>query len=237
MNIVIVLAGGKGTRMMQDIPKQFIDLDGKPIVAHTLEKFNNCRAIDGIVVVCIESHKVTMKEICDKFYIDKLINVISGGDTRHQSILCGLRHVEEKYGTLDDIKVLLHNANMPLVTEENINSCINDCKDLSDITTSVAKCTGYFYNIEQDNSLGLGPDRNNIVSAKVPEAMYLKTALDLYERDCFKEKQYESYTAGMLGIISGLKVIPVVCETTNMKVTTPDDFELVKTYFRNQKKG
>lgn len=236
MNIALILAGGKGTRMMRDIPKQFVDINGKPIIVHTLQKFCECSEIDMIYVVCIETHMKLMDKICKQYHINKVKNIIIGGSSRHKSILNGIKAAKND-GCGGEDKIIIHNANMPLVSEENIINCIKLCDNIDSVVTSVARNTGYFYSYNsKSNKLGIGPDRKNILSAKVPEAMFIDMAFKLYSDKKFMEKEYESYTAGMLGVITGKKVIPVVCETTNIKITTEDDYKLVRTYLKNSNK-
>ena len=82
----------------------------------------------------------------------------------------------------------------------------------------------------KNNKLEIGPDRNEMLSAKVPEAARLSTMCKLYNDKKFSEKKYESYTAGMLGILDDMSVVPVYCESTNFKITTEADYLLADKY-------
>ena len=234
MNVAIILAGGKGTRFGTEHPKQFVEIHEKPLIVHALEKFSKNSNIDEICVVCLENYVSELEEIIKKYDIKKISHIIIGGSTRHESIRNGVNFLRDN-GYPNKTKVIIHNANMPLVTETNINECISLCDD-DTIVTTAAKCHGFFYQID-DGELKIGPDRNDLMHAKVPEGMYLDVACRIYNSPKFEEKIYESYTAGMLGIILGLNIKVSICGSTNMKITTPEDYELVKIYLENEKRG
>lgn len=238
MNIALILAGGIGSRFDSNYPKQFVEIEKKPLIVHTLEKFSNCDEISEIYIVCLKDYVAEMEYIINNYSIDKVKSIIIGGKTRHESIKNGIKYLESKNFN-DTYKVIIHNANMPLVTKSNIIDCINKCNDENIIVTTAATCNGYFYQISnsKDGNLMIGPNRENLLHAKVPEAMYFKTSKDLYLSDIFDEKKYESYTAGMLGIILNKKVEFVKCKSTNMKITTKEDYELVQTYLKKEKMG
>ena len=226
-SIALVLAGGKGLRMNRDIPKQFIDIKDKPLIVHSLQTLDKCDLINEILIVCIKSHIELMREISKNYDIKKVTNVISGGNTRHESICHGITYLS-KTSKMNTV-ILIHNANMPLVTEENIRECLINGNENNTIATSVAKNNGYFYFLK-NNKLEIGPDRNEMLSAKVPEAARLSTMCKLYNDKKFSEKKYESYTAGMLGILDDMSVVPVYCEYTNFKITTEADYLLADKY-------
>ena len=97
MNIVVLTAAGSGTRMHQDIPKQFIHVDNKPIIVYTMEAFENHPSIDAIVVVTLESWKEVLYAYAKQFNISKLKIVVDGGSTGQESIYNGLKAAEKVY--------------------------------------------------------------------------------------------------------------------------------------------
>lgn len=122
MNIALILAGGKGTRIGADVPKQFIEVAGKPIIIHTLEKFQNCSRIDGIVVACICGEWQTeLRNDCNKYNISKLIGICDAGETGLLSARNGINYLS-KYE--NDTIILIHDAVRPFVDEESIISNI-----------------------------------------------------------------------------------------------------------------
>lgn len=235
MTVALILAGGKGTRMMQKIPKQFLTICDKPLIIHTLLKFERCPDVDKIAVICLSEFKPHMQHLLQEYNVSKVKWIIDGGNSRHRSIKAGIDYLFKQSCTNNDI-IIIHNANMPMITIENISKCINLCKKGIDIATTAAKCNGYFYELE-DDKVQIGPDREKMFGAKTPEALKLGSALEIYGLDEFQKKKYESYTAGMLGIEAGKKVGIVLCDSTNIKVTTEDDYRLVSTYLSNEKEN
>ena len=82
MNIAIIIAGGSGKRMQQDIPKQFLNVDDKPVIVYTMEVFQNHPKIDGIIVVCVKGWKEVVKAYAKQFNITKLVDIVDGGECR-----------------------------------------------------------------------------------------------------------------------------------------------------------
>ena len=123
MNIVVLTAAGSGTRMHQDIPKQFIHVDNKPIIVYTMEAFENHPSIDAIVVVTLESWKEVLYAYAKQFNISKLKIVVDGGSTGQESIYNGLKAAEKVYGT-DGNTIIIHDGNRPLVSNEIISDAL-----------------------------------------------------------------------------------------------------------------
>ena len=187
MNIGIILAGGVGTRFGSNLPKQFVNIESKPLIVHTLEKFSKCNKIDKLFIVCLKSHIEEMKNIVEQYEIKKIDEIIPGGNTRHESIKNGINYLIDK-GYDKTTTIIIHNANMPLVKIKNIEECIKKCHE-EVIVTTVAKCNGFFYQKCDNMKLSIGPDRDNIFHAKVPEAMKLSMASELYNDQIFNEKK------------------------------------------------
>lgn len=127
MNIAIVLAGGTGTRVGADIPKQFIEIMDKPILAYTLDNFQNDSEIDAIEVVCHKDWVDNVQKICDKFGITKLRWLTTGGDTFQESTLNGTFYLRDKIDP-DDIVVISFGVS-PFCTPDIINDSIRIAKE------------------------------------------------------------------------------------------------------------
>lgn len=226
MKVALILAGGIGSRMKKPIPKQFIEIEDKPLIIHTLEKFVNCDEIDSIVITCLAGYIDYLKQLCTKYEFKKDIFIIGGGATRAESIKAGLNFLSTRCSE-DDI-VVIHNANMPMITEENIVECLRKIEQDYDVVTTVAKCTECFYELYKGDQLKVGPDRDKTVLAKVPEAVHLGTAQRLYSDPRFMCREYESYATGMVAIMAGMRVGYIYCSTINFKITTEDDYALMR---------
>ena len=125
MNIALIIAGGSGQRMHQDIPKQFIYVYDKPVIIYTLEAFQKHPDIDAIQVVCLDGWHEILRAYAKQFNISKLVGVVSGGKNGQASICNGLSALKDIYNE-DDI-VLVHDAIRPMVSSEIISDCIAKC--------------------------------------------------------------------------------------------------------------
>ena len=124
MNIAVIFAGGSGLRMhTKSRPKQFLELNGKPIIIYTLELFDNHPEIDGIVVACIESWIPFLEKMIRKFEISKVVKIVPGGNSGQDSIYHGLCAAEE-FADGKDANVLIHDGVRPLITEETITRAV-----------------------------------------------------------------------------------------------------------------
>ena len=118
MNIAVIFAGGVGKRMKSSgIPKQFLKIHGVPIIIHTLQKFQECKEVDAIVIACVASHLTYMQELVEQYNINKVQKIVKGGKTGHQSIYNGLIAAKQISKTDKDI-VLIHDGVRPIIDSE-----------------------------------------------------------------------------------------------------------------------
>ena len=118
MNVAIVVAGGKGLRFGGDRPKQFLEVNGSPIIIHTLRQFERCREIGSVIVVLPAEETAGFQSLIEKFALQKVTRVVAGGTTRAQSVKQGLAAI----GDADVVAV--HDAVRPLVTPDEIDSVV-----------------------------------------------------------------------------------------------------------------
>ncbi len=185
MNIAVIFAGGTGSRMhSKEKPKQFLEMNNKPIIIHTVEHFENHPLIDAIVVVCIESWIKYFENLIYKYRLDKIKIVVPGGMTGQLSIyngLCAARKLAIKKKDENAI-VLIHDGVRPLINEkvitDNINSVI---KHGSAITTAIVNETVLVVN-DDTCSINYVPSRKNSRVARAPQSFYLKDILQVHEQ-------------------------------------------------------
>ena len=134
MNVAVIIAGGSGSRMHQDIPKQFINVYDKPVIIYTLEGFQRHPEIDAIEVVCLDGWHDILKAYAKQFNIDKLKWVVSGGNTGQESIRNGVFHLEGICSE-DDI-VVIHDGIRPLVDDTVLTDVIIKCRQYGNGVTS-----------------------------------------------------------------------------------------------------
>ena len=231
MNIAIIFAGGVGTRMnTKDKPKQFLMVHGKPIIVHTIEKFQNHDEIDGIIVVCVEGWIEYMQEMQYRYRLNKIGKIVPGGKTGQLSIYNGLKAAESLYGINDNI-VLIHDGVRPLITPQVISENITCVKRYGNaITCAPTKESVVLVNNE--NIISSVVERDESRTAKAPESFYLRDILKADEEAISKgiDNEIDSCTL-MAHYGKNLKMHVVDGNYENVKITTPDDFYMFRAIY------
>lgn len=221
MNIGIIFAGGSGTRMnSKSKPKQFLEVNGKPIIIHTLEIFEEHNAIDAIVVVCLEGWITYLNDLLDKFRIKKVRVVVPGGETGQLSIYNGLEAAEK----IADEKsiVLIHDGVRPLIDGKVISDNIEAVKTYgSAITSSIVKET--IMVVDEKNEIEMVPSREKSRIAKAPQSFYLEDIISVH-RQAIKDKIFNSIDSCTLMKNYNKRLVMINGPYENIKITTPDDF-------------
>ncbi len=225
MNIAVIFAGGSGRRMhTKSRPKQFLEYQGKPIIIYTLELFDNHPMIDGIVVACVEDWIPFLEKMLNKFEINKVKNIVSGGETGQESIYKGL--VAAKGISCDDNDiVLIHDGVRPLITEQTITDNIVKVKEEGSCITCIP-ATETFIVSQPDGSLEI-PTRSNSLIARAPQSFYLKDILEAHEQAKAEGKGDFIDSCSMMHYY-GHKLGRVIGPMENIKITTPTDYFVFK---------
>ncbi|MBR0296854.1 MAG: 2-C-methyl-D-erythritol 4-phosphate cytidylyltransferase [Paludibacteraceae bacterium] len=219
-NIAIIFAGGTGSRMNTvSRPKQFIELNGKPVIIYTLELFENHPQIDGIVVVCLESWINFLKQQLEKFHITKVADIVPGGVTGQESIYHGLKRANELYH--NDVAVLIHDGVRPLITEQTITDNIAALKQFGNCITCVP-ATETFVVQQEDGSLEI-PARKDSLIARAPQSFMLDDILSAHEK-ALAEGRNDFIDSCTLMSHYGHKMHTIIGPMENIKITTPTDF-------------
>lgn len=225
MNLAVIFAGGTGQRMhTKSRPKQFLELNGKPIIVYTLELFDNHPNIDGIVVACLESWIPFLKKMLRKFEINKVVDIVAGGDSGQQSIYNGLC-AAEKYanahgGGTDDI-VLIHDGVRPLITEQTITDNIITAREKGNCITCVP-ATETFVVRQNDGSLEI-PDRDKSLIARAPQTFLLKDIIATHQKALAEGKTNYIDSCTLMSHY-GFRMNTIIGPMENIKITTPTDF-------------
>ena len=178
MNIALIIAGGSGQRMNQDIPKQFLNVNDKPVIIYTLEAFQRHPNIDKIEVVCLDGWQEILRAYCKQFGITKLANVVEGGENGQSSIRNGLWDLKEMYDEND--LVLIHDAIRPMVSEEIISVAIRVCKKYG-YSSSVIPCDDALRKTEVGVSSCAQIPRDNLKRTQTPQTFVLKDIVAAHE--------------------------------------------------------
>lgn len=228
MNLGVIFAGGCGTRMnTKSKPKQFLDLNGKPIIIYTIELFDNHPQIDGIVVVCIESWIPYLKKMIRKFEITKVVKIVPGGNSGQESIYNGLCAAEEftKEKSEKNPIVLIHDGVRPLITEETITDNIEKVKECGSCITTVPAIETVIVD-NHDGTLNI-PKRSDCLMARAPQSFYLKDILEAHRRSQTEGKT-EFIDSCSLMSHYGYKLGLVQGPMENIKITTPTDYFVLR---------
>lgn len=219
-NIAVIFAGGSGKRMNTvSRPKQFLELNGKPVIIYTLELFDNHPMIDGIAVVCIEQWVPFLKKQLKKFEINKVGTIVFGGETGQDSIYNGLVTAKEHYG--ENCNVLIHDGVRPLINEQTITNCINTTNERGNCITCIP-ATETFIVKQVDGTLEI-PTRSNSLIARAPQCFRLKEILDAHHK-ARESDQHDFIDSCSMMSYYGYHINTIIGPMENIKITTPTDF-------------
>ena len=216
MNIAIILAGGTGSRMSLNQPKQFAMVKGRPIMAHTLIVFNNCSQVDEIYFVSHESYIQESQRIIDEYNLPKVKQIIKGGNTRQESVYNALQAIKAK----DDDIVLIHDCARPLVDEEIIINNIKACEKYDAVETAIKVVDTI---IECNGEEMIQPlDREKLYQVQTPQTFrysIIKQAQQYAKDNNIHNASDDAQLVKRIGknvhIVEGKK--------SNLKVTTDED--------------
>lgn len=221
----MIFAGGVGERMKSaDIPKQFLEVEGKPIIIHTLEHFSNHPEVDHIVVSCIESWIDVLKEQLVKHNIKKVVDVVPGGANGHQSIHNGLVRVAE-YSNKEDI-VLICDGVRPMLSEELISNCIKDTKVYGSAVPVTPSIDSVLYS-EDGVMCGKSFVRSTTYITQAPQGYTMEKIMWAHD---------EAERRGIVSPTSSSELLIELGEEVhifhgireNIKVTTPEDLHVLR---------
>lgn len=230
MNIAIIIAGGSGKRMGQDIPKQFINVYDKPVLMYTLESFEKHPLIDAIELVCIDGWHDVAKAYAKQFNIKKLKWIISGGETGQESIRNGVFNLEDKCKA-DDI-IVIHDGVRPLVDDEVLTDVIAKCKEFGNGVSSMPYNEQIFI-IDDEKTTTKYIPRETLRRVVTPQAYKFGELNEAYHEAFEKEIGIygSSYTNTMM-VELGKKLYFAAGSEKNIKLTTKDNLDQFKAYLK-----
>ena len=233
MNVAIIVAGGSGTRMGQDIPKQFINVYDKPIIIYTLEGFQRHPQIDAIEVVCLDGWHDILRAYAKQFNITKLKWIISGGTTGQESIRNGVYNLEGKCS--DDDIIIIHDGIRPLVDETVLSDVIIKSQRYGNAVTSMSYNEQIFV-IDDEISTTKYIPRETLRRVSTPQA-YKFGLLDKKYHEAFEREIgiYGSAYTNTMMVELGERLYFATGSDKNIKLTTKDDLELFKAYLKSDK--
>lgn len=229
MNYALILAAGTGQRMRNGgLPKQFLKLQGKPIIVYTLEKFANMEEIDSIVISCHGAYVDYLNELLEMYRIHKISEVITGGGDRQESLKKGLEAVG-RAGATDDDLVLIHDGVRPLVSEITIAENIRIARQTGCVITVHQVTESVVITDTEDAGIDDFKKRSATYSLTSPQTFKYSLIMGAYENPPETEHNgMPLLDAGMMYAAGGNRVSLVKEQNENLKITTPEDFYVLR---------
>ena len=232
-NIALLIAGGSGNRMGQDIPKQFMHVDGIPVIIHTLKCFQQHPYIDSIAVVCLFGWETVLRAYANQFLIDKLKWIFPGGKTGMESIHNGIYGLKEA-GCDDDDLVLIHDSVRPLLSQEIISNNIATCKAYGYAITGI-QCREAILESEDGFVSSTSIPRDKLIRTQTPQTFRLSNIIKVHERARELGIKDSVASCTLIAEVGGIDMHIVPGSEKNIKITTVEDLEILKSLMHTNK--
>lgn len=220
MNVALIKAGGVGHRMNAGVPKQFITIQGKPIIIYTLEQFEEHPSIDEIVVVCVDGWQNILQAYAEKYHITKLKKIVSGGTTSLRSIKNGVEAIAKDHA--DEDIILVHDGNRPVITQEIISDVIVKCEEYGSAVAAIP-CTDEVMESNDDHSGSTKFwDHKKAYRIQTPDAYRLRILKNIFKNATEYQLDHIGATNTLM-IDQGQEVHFAQGSELNIRLTTQED--------------
>jgi len=235
MNIALIIAGGSGNRMGQDIPKQFMFIDNCPIIIRTMDAFQQHPDIEAIAVVCLKGWETVLQSYANQYNITKLRWIFPGGASGMESIHNGIYGLEDQ-GCADDDLVLIHDSVRPLLSQDIISSNIAICKAYGYAITGI-QCREAILESEDGFSSESSIPRDKLIRTQTPQTFRLKNIIAAHEEAKAKGITNSVASCTLMAELGGREMHIVPGSEKNIKVTTVEDIEILKALLHTNKES
>lgn len=232
MNIALLTAAGVGSRMHQDIPKQFLHINNKPVLLYTMEAFQQSPLIDEIIVISLENWKDMIWAYARQFEITKLKYIVNGGDTGQESILCGLRELAKEHDNND--VVMVHDGNRPMVSQEVIADSLAVYRKYGSAVAAIP-CIEAIFESDDGISSDVSFPREKLLRTQTPHTYTLGELLQAHD-EAGKKQIYNTAASCVLMQKLGKKIYFSKGSEKNLKLTTVEDVETFEAYLNTLNK-
>lgn len=223
MTYCILLAGGVGNRVGAGIPKQFVEVLGKPVIAYTMMKLQQCSDIDGIVLSCVNGFQDYLKNVAEENGISKVIKIVTGGKDYEHSIINGVKGLRGI--AKDDDVIQIHWAASPFVSDDILKDNIRVCKEKGN---AISSCSAFLlYGTNDGDHAKKNIIRDTFKTLSAPQAFLYKNIVDFYQQ--VEEKHLFNTLDAHTTILMEALNIPIYFSKgnqTNIKITTPEDIDM-----------
>lgn len=223
----LIAAAGQGKRMKSDLNKQYLNLQNKPVVAHTLEIFDKCRLIDEIILIIREDEmEYCNKEVINKYKYNKPIKIVAGGKERQESIFNGLKAADDNSSV-----IIAHDGARPFITEDIIEESIYVALEFKAVGVGVpVKDTIKVVDI--NNNIINTPNRNTLWQIQTPQTFRYDILMKAHKKAL--EDNYFGTDDSVLVERIGYNVKMIAGSYENIKITTPEDLLLGEAILRGR---
>lgn len=228
MITAIILAGGVGSRVGAGRPKQFVEVLGKPVLAYTIEIFQNNPLIDAIEVVCHKNWKEYLMDMIEQYSLSKVKWVADGGDTFQDSVMSGINNLKDKIKP-DDYVMIQYGA-APFTSDKIVDDVIRVMKDKGSAVTATP-CYQLLGSNDENDTSKTWVDRDKYIQIACPYGFEFSYLLDVYKR---AEKQgliekIEPHTTSLMYALGDM-LYQAYGDQTNIKITTKEDLDMFEGY-------
>lgn len=232
-NIALLIAGGSGNRMGQDIPKQFMHVDGCPIIIRTMQCFQRHPDINAIAVVCLKGWDTVLQAYANQFSIDKLKYIFPGGNSGMESIHNGIYGLKDA-GYDDEDLVLIHDSVRPLLSQDIISSNIATCKAYGYAITGI-QCREAILESEDGFKSTISIPRDKLIRTQTPQTFRMKNIINVHEEAKLKGISDSVASCTLVAEVGGREMHIVPGSEKNIKITTVEDLEILKALMHTSK--
>ena len=228
MNTAIILAGGVGSRVGANVPKQFIEVNGKPVLVYTIEIYQKHPEVDAIEVVCHAKYIDYLHELIEKYHLTKVKWVTNGGETFQESCLNGIDFLEDKLQ--DDDMIMIHYGAAPFTSQKILTDAIRACKEKGNAVSGVP-CYQLIGTRDEGEVSKKWVDRDKIIQITCPYAFNYGFVKNVYKEAIDKDllDKVEPHTTTLM-LYMGYKLNLSYGDQTNIKITTKEDVDMFKGY-------
>lgn len=227
MNVALIIAGGAGRRMGQDIPKQFMFVEDAPIIIHTIRAFQRHPDIDAIGVVCLDGWETILQSYANQFNISKLKWIFKGGGSGMESIHNGIFGLRGQ-GVTDDSLVLIHDGVRPLVSQDIISSNIAICKRYGYAITGI-KCREAILETADGFNATKSVPRDSLIRTQTPQTFLLGNIIAVHDEAARRGIADSVASCTLIAELNDGRVMHIVPGSEkNIKITTVEDLEIMK---------
>ncbi|MBR5826618.1 MAG: 2-C-methyl-D-erythritol 4-phosphate cytidylyltransferase [Clostridia bacterium] len=226
MLYAVIAAGGIGSRMGAEKPKQYITVGNKPIIAHTVQKFLDCGKFRRVIVLCPEEWCSYTDALLKKHFNNDCVTVIKGGSDRNETIMNSVSYIENTDGLDENTVIVTHDAARPFVTTEIIDRHI-ESSEIYDAIGTVIPATDTIIESYDGLTINGTPDRSKLYQCQTPQTFNAKKLKELYFTLTDEKKNILTDTCSVFSV-SGESVHLVMGDVQNIKITYPYDLKVAE---------